>query len=445
MTGTSSQTNAPKSLLFSRKTSRISLIIGGQGVFIFDNQESPLQCGFNVFNTVKSDGLNVVFTTTGLKVKQISNDDGFVDRKNTVGLVATNGAYYWFSIDSQNQRLVAGIGEARVETAIYTYQFDTEGSSSSTKAKAFLESLRSIELLPTGTVRPIRILRDPVTQSVPLLVKDTDNLTMDDIAGMNCMPKANLSTMSQQLYNCIAGRSFTLETADFPEFAAAIQHSIVTPGLWCYERLAAKAQEFTKEPNPDETYLRITLGQNNGESPGVPYVMEIWPAGHYSPIHNHGGADAVIRVLHGGIRVSLFPYLSTDAVEPFGVSDFGLGDITWISPTLNQVHQLRNVGAQACITIQCYMYETADKRHYDYFDYIDGDGAKKQFEPDSDMDFVAFKEQMKTEWTAAAASAAAEATAAREIRQQNRPLVSAFPKENGWWWWPHCSRWSCQP
>ena len=441
MTGTSSQTNAPRSLLFSRKASRISLIIGGQGVFIFDNQESPLQCGFNVFNSDKSDGLNVVFTTTGLKVKQISNDDGFIDHKNTVGLVTTNGAYYWFSIDSQNRRLIAGIGEARVETATYTYQFDSSGSSGN-RTKAFLESLRSIELLPTGTVRPLRLLRDPVTQSVPLLIKDTDDLTMDDIATMGCMPKANLSAMSRQLHECIAGRAFTLDTPDFPNFAAAIQHSITTPGLWCYERLAAKAQEFTKEPNPDETYLRITLAQNNGESPGVPYVMEIWPAGHYSPVHNHGGADAVIRVLHGGIRVSLYPYLSTDAVEPFAVSDFEMGDITWISPTLNQVHQLRNVGAQACITIQCYMYETADKRHYDYFDYIDGDGAKKQFEPDSDMDFVAFKEQMKTEWGAASAAAA---TVATEIRQQNRPLVSAFPKENAWWWWPHCGRWSCQP
>jgi hypothetical protein len=37
--------------------------------------------------------------------------------------------------------------------------------------------------------------------------------------------------------------------------------------------------------------------------------------------------------------------------------------------------------------------------HYDYFDYLDASGAKQQFEPDSDMDFVKFKKQMKLEWS----------------------------------------------
>ena len=111
----------------------------------------------------------------------------------------------------------------------------------------------------------------------------------------------------------------------------------------------------------------------------------------------------MIRVLHGSIRVSLFPYLTADGVDPFTVADFWTGDVTWISPTLNQVHQLRNVGDEACITIQCYMYESNDTRHYDYFDYIDGDGSKKQYEPDSDMDFLAFKALMKAEWDAVAA------------------------------------------
>ena len=51
-----------------------------------------------------------------------------------------------------------------------------------------------------------------------------------------------------------------------------------------------------------------------------------------------------------------------------------------------------------CITLQCYMYDEANKSHYDYFDYIDSDGNKHQYEPDSDMDFVEFRERMKKEW-----------------------------------------------
>ena len=35
-----------------------------------------------------------------------------------------------------------------------------------------------------------------------------------------------------------------------------------------------------------------------------------------------------------------------------------------------------------------------------YFDYIDDDGKKEQYDPDMDMDFIEFKEQMRMEWNA---------------------------------------------
>jgi hypothetical protein len=44
------------------------------------------------------------------------------------------------------------------------------------------------------------------------------------------------------------------------------------------------------------------------------------------------------------------------------------------------------------------MYDQTDKGHYDYFDYIDDNGDEQQYEPDSDMDFIQFKELMKKEW-----------------------------------------------
>ena len=81
------------------------------------------------------------------------------------------------------------------------------------------------------------------------------------------------------------------------------------------------------------------------------------------------------------------------------MEDFSKGDVTWITPTLNQVHQLKNIRQdKACVTVQCYMYDDSDLTHYDYFDYIDEKGDKKKFEPDSDMDFISFKQKMKEEW-----------------------------------------------
>ena len=130
--------------------------------------------------------------------------------------------------------------------------------------------------------------------------------------------------------------------------------------------------------------------------------MEIWPIGHYSPVHSHSEANAIIRVLHGAINVKLFPFLcyDVDGVKEFGESQFKKNDITWISAELNQIHQLKNLetNKEPCITIQCYMYDNEDDAHYDYFDYIDANGNKQQYEPDSDMNFTNFKEMIKGEW-----------------------------------------------
>jgi hypothetical protein len=213
------------------------------------------------------------------------------------------------------------------------------------------------------------------------------------------MPKANLNFTGQQLYENVAGKKFVLNDANFPDFAEAIEYSIVTPGCWCYETLKAKSEkqppEYTKR-----IYLRITLGQNGGESPGIPYVMEVWPPGCYSSIHNHAGANALIRVLHGEIKVFLFAYLGApQTYNPEGAV-FRKDDVTWISPTLNQFHQLinPNLSGPSCITIQCYMYDADDTGHYSYFNYIGYDDEIKDFNPNSDCDFLKFREIIQTEW-----------------------------------------------
>ena len=376
-----SRMRGARALFLGAPVDTAKLIVAGQGTVLFDASEA---CTLRFMDASGSQGLSVEFTDMDVRVVLVPSLEPLVDENNTKGLSTQQGAYYWFSLDAQNQRLTAGVGEARKETAIYSYQLKDK--------KAFLESLVTVK----PRAAQIRsLLRDPITGSVALAVKASDALTMDDIAAGTYMPAANLSLTSQKLYDCISGKKFTLVTPDFPDFVKAIEYSIATPGCWCYERLKAKANEFGK-PNPDETYLRITLGENNGESPGVPYVMEIWPPGHYSPVHNHGGSSAVIRVLNGAINVRLFPFLG--ASEAFATSVFKKEDVTWISPALNQVHQLKNIGTETCITIQCYMYETSDTKHYDYFDYVDADNTVQKFEPDSDMGFLAFKATIRAEW-----------------------------------------------
>ena len=364
---------------------KLKLPVHGQGVFLF-KATGKEDVSFSIVGTNK---IHVSFAS---KINVTSYPGGpLVDPNNKTGLSTAPGAYYWLSIDSQNQNICAGVGEPRLETLTYKYLF----TPPQTDTKSLLESLTHI-VVHKNSLKPIKILRDPITAIVPFIVVDTEHLTMDHVAEGYVMPVANLPATSQKLYNCISGPNFTLNTEDFPEFYKAIEYSLATPGLWCYEKIKEKASEFNKTPNIAETYLRITLGQNNGESPGIPYVMEIWPAGHFSPVHSHAGAEAVIRVLEGGINVKLYPFLST--VEPFAITNFVKSDVMWISPTLNQTHQLTNVGTNTCVTIQCYMYDATNSKHYDYFDYLDAEGTVQQYTPDTDMDFVEFKQLMQEEW-----------------------------------------------
>jgi hypothetical protein len=404
MTFTDSVLKAPLSKPLNSTEQSITLLVKGQGTFLFANKDNTRPCIFYVYNTDKSDGYKVTLGAQVVLVNKISDCTKYVDSANTSGLDNNSGAYYWFSLDTQNQTFRIGVGEARVETIIYKFTFFFTKDADRKTHKQFMESMTSIQIAEESTaLQPIKLLRDPVTNKLANEVIDTDAISMIDIALGAYLPKANLSLKAQQLYHCISGKNFTLDTPDFPDFVQAIEYSIKTPGAWCYERLKAKSTEFNKDkPNLLETYLRITLGQNNGESPGIPYVMEIWPVGHYSPIHNHGGADAIIRVLNGEINISQFPYLcsSKQRVQPFAINNFQKGQITWISQTLNQVHQLKNLpeNTATCITIQCYMYEPNDTKHYNYFDYIDDNGNEQQYEPDSDMDFAQFRMRMKVEW-----------------------------------------------
>ena len=398
MLNTKTLHNIPKNMVFSKSLSEIKLTIPGQCVFLF-NTNVGKEFSFTFYTKDKTDGLTVTLNSTEFLVKRIKNTDKYASQSKKHGLINKSGVYYWFSLDALNQLLYAGIGEPRIETVCYTYQFDISNKLSEAN-KMFLESIVSITL--PVSVLPLRLLKNPITTKIPLIIKGTNELTMNDVASNTYLPNSSLSIAGQNLYNCVAGEKFILDSSDFPDFSKAIEYSINTPDLWCNTRLKQKATEFGKNPQPLETYLRITLGQNNGDSPGIPYVMEIWPVGHYSPVHNHSCSNAIIRVLHGEINVSLFPYLCDDGdgVEPFATCDFKTNDITWISSTLNQVHQLKNVetNKNACITIQCYLYDIDDTIHYDYFDYLDDKNAKNQYEPDSDMDFLKFKKIMQDEW-----------------------------------------------
>ena len=231
---------------------------------------------------------------------------------------------------------------------------------------------------------------------------------------------ASLPPECQSLYDNVTAENVDLDYQGTNEhqyhfkLSDAIRYSIETEGCTLNKHLQSKANEFDPS-DPKQTYLRITLGKDHGNSPGIPYVLELWPKGHGSPIHNHGNAYAVIRVLHGGLTIHYYNKASVsvlpgDPSQPFDDCDcesnhtqlgqFSVkkGDVTWISPNWYQTHKLWNNTDDYCATVQCYRYGNNDNMNWPHFDYIKSCDIIGEFTPDSDFTFTEMKEIVVKEY-----------------------------------------------
>lgn len=330
---------------------------------------------------------------------------------------------YWLSIDYLNARVRFGKGEMLPQLVVFEAPLpvvpplDTPALPGNASAKAKREAKARTARAAAGVYQDLRYIglaapADeplpkalahllwplPVVLAPPPTLVSSERITLDMIARNEATVIESLPDACQVLYGNVAGPAIELDMPDFPDFAKAINYSIVTPGCICYEKLKEKASEFGSY-DPEETYLRITIGPNQGDSPGSPYVLEIWPGQHYSPIHDHGEACAVIKVLHGDIWVELYPELNPSVTDYFTEAVFHQGDVTYLTPEYYQVHKLvnRNPPGNMTATIQCYRYPDDDTVHWEYFDYIDGDQIKR-FTPNSDWEYLAFRALIREEW-----------------------------------------------
>ena len=231
--------------------------------------------------------------------------------------------------------------------------------------------------------------RNPFVRNIPALVIDSSRVSLKILDKGDFCLSAGLPLVCRELYenvkNCELDDSIKAKT-DRVKLSDAIRYSVEAEGCSLHRKLKKKADIFGC--NPKTTYLRVTLGHSYGNSPGIPYVLEIWPSKHRSPIHNHGNAHAVIKVLFGSIRVQIFNKHTTTAdAVPLKEFDARAGDVTWISRNWYQTHRLVNITEDFCATIQCYKYDDEENRHWPYFDYVSDDSAIKRFLPDSDFEF----------------------------------------------------------
>jgi hypothetical protein len=341
-------------------------------------------------------------------LKKVVTSDFFGDN---VGIEPDTMCTYWLSYDSDRMVVKYGKGYCMEKTTILTETFKQNQENED----AFFDPTvrRKVELydqlmIMSGIINFIALADvepevdfdpSPLVSDRQPLVKDSSKANLFDLDDDKFTYSSSLPSACQTLYGNIIGVDVHLDFVhpdvhhyDFT-LSDAIRYSFETPGCVLNKKIKEKDGQFA--------YLRVTLGNEFGNSPGVPYVLELWPKSHGSPVHNHGNAYAVIRVLHGGLTIHYYNKLSestTDdgkcrkddpnlGLKPLGNLDVEKGHVTWISPRWYQTHRLQNDTDDYCATINCYAYGTNDNMHWPYFDYLKSCKTIAESKPYSDFRF----------------------------------------------------------
>lgn len=327
---------------------------------------------------------------------------------------------YWYSYDRNNLVLKYGKGYRMEETTLMEFDFlkGVEGEEAQMKVREELYPYFNAEKPKYVTVyneistsrgglevsEPlIEFDSKPLVFNVPPLVMDSSKLTLFDLDRGDYVFSASLPSACKEMYSNVKGcvLNYTEDASEEILLSDAIRYSLAN-GM-----LKAKLEEKRGElsDSPEGTYLRVTCGRAEGKSPGIPYVLEIWPVGHFSPVHNHGNAEAVIKVLYGGLSIDIYNKQSNmreGMAEPTPISHLEIkkDDVVWLDRNWYQTHKLYNNGADYCATIQCYTYSASDTTFWPYFDFINDDEDIDEFFPSSDYGFIDFRTQVMAEYKA---------------------------------------------
>ncbi|CAK0784442.1 hypothetical protein CVIRNUC_007646 [Coccomyxa viridis] len=339
----------------------------------------------------------------------------------STGFASERVISYWLSFDPDSRMLKYGMGHHMEETTLFSCPLpDALGSLYHTCPKLVClrgytgpvqqRSLYETKLSTLGGQRQeavVTLSRCPLIANPPSLVMDSRHLTLLDLGSREYLASSDLPPACQVLYQhlsqpcidlnwCASGRSCRLTDA--------ISYSLRTPGALLHTCCQAKAARLGPGMSPRQCYIRVSVGLPCGTSPGIPYVMEIWPPGHFSPIHNHGNAFGVVRLLHGSISTRIYnKHLGDDHTgrEPVQEMTLNKGDITWFSPNWFQTHQLENTTQDFCCTVQGFQYADDDDVHWPYMQFKAPSGKLDHFLPISDFTFSSMREALLAEYSSA--------------------------------------------
>lgn len=318
------------------------------------------------------------------------------------GLEERKKVSYWFSFNRNNRVLKYGKGYIMEQTTLLKLTLPLPKEDSDPWEFIFRPDIAKevviIEVAETESLgslvdveKKVSFYPHPLTHNWSPLVLDSSKATLDILSTNLFTMSASLPATCRELYENVSSPGVTLDWPyKNPRFSDVINYSIKTEGKILKEKLDEK------EKNGKFQYLRVNVGTDRGSSPGIPYVLEIWPAGSESPIHSHGNAYAVEKVLYGAIKFTIYNKTWDKEKPQKELMSFTAtqGDVSWMSPNWFQTHKLTNESNELfCATLQCYKYGQEDELMWPYFDYLE-DKTVEEFLPVSDFQ-CSFKELRK--------------------------------------------------
>ncbi|KAK9805001.1 hypothetical protein WJX73_010927 [Symbiochloris irregularis] len=259
--------------------------------------------------------------------------------------------------------------------------------------------------------------RCPLTHNPPPIIKPSSGLCLLDLGWQQGIPSCCLPSPCKVLYEQLSSPAMTLDHLPslHGTLREAIRHSLATPGALLHTAVKAKAgRRFAGGPSK-QCYIRVGVSRCRGLSPGEPFVLEIWPSGHFSPVHNHGLAFGVTRVLHGSITVRVFnKHLHREKPQQLQQHCLQEGQLTWFSPNWYQTHQLDNQTDDFCCTLNGFQYGQDDGVCWPFMTCKGQQpGDVHEFEAVSDFEFSELRVQLLEELRLAKARAFTCAKVAR--------------------------------
>lgn len=244
--------------------------------------------------------------------------------------------------------------------------------------------------------------RRPLMHNPPAVIINPGSATLLDLGWRSGLPACDLPPACQALYAQLKAPDIDLEH-DCPlglSLVAAIRHSLQTPGALLNTTLLAKAGRCCKGRLSKQCYIRVSVAAARGDSPGDPFVLEIWPPGHSSPVHSHGNVFGVTRMLYGTLALRIYNKSLHHDQKPLQHLTLEQGQLTWFSPNWYQTHQLENCSnTDFCCSINGFQYGQEDNVHWPFMRFKGAAvGDVHDFEPVCDFDFTELRDALLEEY-----------------------------------------------